>query len=187
MSVYHSALKGDLKYPKMSRVERKSCIALRHDLMESESLPDEFSTCDVFYTDLPWADGIQRFNDRAGAGVADYAVFLQRVNCIASRHKPCVLVTGKKSLKHLAGASDVFETSLRGAKAVAAVYGTLDCKVDWSLGSKGILESLATRYLRIGDFCCGYGSAGRAFVGCGKTFVMSDYNEMCIGAIDSWL
>jgi len=149
-------------------------------------LPVEFEQCDVFYTDLPWRAGFKTFEKRAGKAGRVYQDFMRAVSLVVVqlRHKPIVLVAGKTEMRHLP-ACTMRPTVLNGDDAVVALYGRLpklDLTDSWS-----ILDSLARHYQCVGDFCCGYGRAGRVFLRAGKRFVMSDYNAKCIGFIGTWL
>ncbi len=65
--------------------------------------------------------------------------------------------------------------------AVAYVYNA-GFTPEWD-GTDQLLDYLAARFDRVGDFCAGYGWVPRAFARAGKTFVASDVNPLCIGYI----
>jgi hypothetical protein len=154
-------------------------------------LPEIYDTCDVLYADIPWPAGYQVFNDRAGVeGAPDYELFMLAVSSnilrFIERGRAVVIVAGKQAQKLLPSGALAFETKLNGAAAVAYTWGMNRDVMKRCLRvktSEGVLEQLARHYTRVGDFCCGYGRAGRIFLGAGGTFVMSDLNAGCIGYI----
>ena len=185
--VYHTALKrgAELKGAEAcQRAEARGSVVLVHDLL-SGPLPSEFERCDVLYTDLPWRAGFKTFEARAGKAGRAYQDFMAAVSRVVQlRHKPIVLIGGKTEMRYLP-ACTVKPTVLNGDEAMAAIYGRLprlDLTDSWS-----ILNSLVRHYQCVGDFCCGYGRAGRVFLRAGKQFVMSDYNAQCVGFIATWL
>jgi hypothetical protein len=183
-SDYHSALAPDVDSPPLDGFQGSAGYAFTYDLTTPGPLPEVYDRCDVFYTDLPWRDGYAKFNERAGINDAPgYREFLAAV----SRHvealtAPVVLVTGKHAAPHLPPGRWEHPVKLNGGDAVA--YG-------WRLPyppvatetTRNILAWLARDYGCVGDFCCGYGRAGRVFTEAGRQFVMSDINARCIGYI----
>lgn len=162
-----------------------SSSAFVHDLIGGP-LPRAYSTCDVLYTDLPWQKGFSTFNERAGVDDGrTYRGFMAAVsNVIASlpSSRPAYLVTGRHALSLLPEPAQVLDTRLNEDASVIVVYNA--SKPHGKFGeARELLRSLAAQYERVGDFCCGYGSAARAFRRQGKTFVASDVNPRCIGYI----
>lgn len=187
---------GDLAYhsvhqPRVSVAARArwtgdgGSVAFVHDVMAG-SLPAEYDTCDVLYTDLPWRTGFDRYNARAGVDDGrTYEAFMAAVfTLVRAQNRPVVLVTGKHAVPLLPRASQKLPVRMPVANrqpALAYVYGAA-LRPDWD-GTDQLLDRLAAMYQRVGDFCAGYGWSARAFARAGKTFVASDYNPECIGYI----
>jgi len=180
---YHTALKGERisAVPRM-RVESPAGVSFVHDLLGGP-LPDEYAACDVFYADLPWPAGFAEFERRAGlAPGRSYGEFMAAVaRIIRTIRKPVLLAAGKQALRHLASPAAVLSSKLNGAACVVIMF---HANIQPACSDTvALLGWLAERYGCIGDFCCGYGRAGRIFAERGKRFVMSDYNPECIGYI----
>jgi hypothetical protein len=178
---YHTALKGRETYAAPKRtVETQAGVAFVHDIRVG--LPLAYMGCDVLYADLPWRAGFAEFEKRAGepAG-ASYAEFLKAVGEIVQADgRLIILVTGPHARSLLPLEDQRLDLLLNGNPAIAAAYhGT----IPWVNNTIDLLHCLADTYRCIGDFCCGYGRAGRIFAEHGKRFVMSDYNAQCIGYI----
>ena len=180
---YHTALKSErISAAQRTRVEMPAGVAFVHDLLRGP-LPDEYAACDVFYADLPWPAGFAEFERRAGlAPGRSYGEFMAAVSRIINTvPRPILLTAGKLALRHLPKPAAIVSSKLNGAACLVMTYhlGIVpDCA-----DTVALLEWLAERFQCIGDFCCGYGRAGRIFAKHGKRFVMSDYNSECIGYI----
>lgn len=181
---YHGAHKRTVDAPRRMRWSDGSSSAFVHDLI-SGTLPRAYSTCDVLYTDLPWQKGFNTFNERAGIDDGrTYREFMAAVSSVIASQppsRPVYLVTGRHALSLLPEPAQVLATRLNEDAAVIVAYNAHESQRFGE--ARELLRSLATRHERVGDFCCGYGSAARAFRRQGKTFVASDVNPRCIGYI----
>jgi hypothetical protein len=150
-------------------------------------LSEEYASCDLLYTDLPWRSGWGRYQARAGerSKSVDWLPFMAHVrHLIEGWGKPAVIVTGAHARSYLPAASQELPVRMPVAgrqQAVAYVYNA-GFTADWD-DTSDLLDYLAARFGRVGDFCAGYGWAPRAFVRAGGTFVASDINARCIGYI----
>jgi hypothetical protein len=192
-TAYHGAHRDTVAAEPVSRWENGACVAFTHDLMSAATLPAEFQQCDVFVTDLPWRNGYDAFNERAGVGDGrTYQQFMRRVaEIVESVTAPTYLVTGRHALPLLPEPDAILAMMLNEDAAVAIGYRP-GAEGDGRYGVvPEFLYALAQRYTTVGDFCCGYGSAGRFFLRSGKRAVLSDFNPLCIGYIaahaDGWL
>jgi hypothetical protein len=147
----------------------------------------------VLITDLPWRNGYDAFNERAGVDDGrTYQQFMQRVGeIVESARVPTYLVTGRHAVPMLLNPDIILPMMLNEDSAVAIGYRP-GPEVERRYGVvPEFLYALAQRYTTVGDFCCGYGSAGRFFLRSGKQAVLSDFNPSCIGYIaahaDGWL
>jgi hypothetical protein len=190
---YHGAHKPPVAAPSVLRWEGPQCVAFTHDLLSATTLPAEYEACDVIVTDLPWQVGYDTFNERAG--ISDgrtYSMFMNRVGeIVEAAAGPVYLVTGRHAVAKLPTADVVLPMRLNEDEAVAVGYRP-GAEADRTYGvAPEFLHALAQRYSTAGDFCCGYGRTGRAFLRSGKRVVMSDVNASCIGYISehapSWL
>ena len=180
-AAYHSALHAPAVISLAQHFTLGESVALVHNLTDGP-LPPEFAACDVFYADIPWGQtGLARFNERAGVRTP-YPEFIAAVTVTLDTIKrPAVIVTGQRDAALLPIPEQRMETRLNGARAVALIYrALLPTHVPDTVK---LLHLLADKYQRVGDFCCGYGRAGRIFMGRGKRFTLSDYNPACIGYI----
>ena len=180
---YHTALKPEHDAAPCQTVVADDSIAFCHDIFAG--LPDEYDFAQVIYTEIPWLDGFDTFEGRAGASGRDYASFLAALsNIIMESSLPMVIVAGKKARKYLPEPVEAYSTKLNGAPAAAYCYriGLSNYASDMD-----ILAELTRRFDVGGDFCCGYGRTAKAFRDAGKRFVVSDYNPTCIGHIRDWL
>ena len=182
---YHGAHRLTVDAPRRKRWSDGSSLAFVHDLIGG-SLPRAYGDCDVLYTDLPWQKGFGTFNERAGIDDGrTYREFMAAVSgVIASTpsSRPVYLVTGRHALSLLPEPAQVLKTRLNEDASVVAAYNVHESHKTFG-EARELLRSLAAQYERVGDFCCGYGSAARAFRRQGKTFVASDVNPHCIGYI----
>ena len=184
---YHTALKGErFAVAPRKRVGSPAGVAFVNDLL-CGPLPDEYAACDVFYADLPWPAGFAEFERRTGlAPGRSYGEFMAAVSRIINTvPRPILLTAGKLALRHLPKPAAIVSSKLNGAACLVMTYHS-DIQPG-STDTVALLEWLAERFQCIGDFCCGYGRAGRIFAKHGKRFVMSDYNSECIGYIGETL
>ena len=156
-------------------------MAFVQDLLAGP-LPAEYDACDVMYADLPWRAGFIEFERRTGAQGRSYADLMAAVfRIVRAATCPVVLTCGKLAWSHLPLPRETIHTRLNGATCLALVYNA-DFKPECA-DTIALLHWLAERYGCVGDFCCGYGRAGRIFSEHGKRYIMSDYNSECIGYI----
>ena len=188
---YHSVhLDPDPAEPQNWWSDGTSCAFVRDVTLGR--LPEEYETCDILYTDLPWRSGYKRYVARAGANTLDWAGFMARIGgLVEGWQKPAVLVTGAHARRHLPPAAQELPVRMPVAgrqQAIAYVYNA-GFTAEWD-GTDQLLDYLAARFTRVGDFCAGYGWAPRAFTRAGGSFVASDINPRCIGYIaahvNSW-
>lgn len=180
---YHTAIGSNrLKVEGAAPVARwRGCnsVALVHDA--GDPFPKEFRTCDVLYAEPAWRPGYQAFHDLAGITPKlpwpDWVQAYER-HALALR-VPFALPCGKDSLRYLSPDS-VQMLRLRGTDSRLALYGI---KSVAAADDVGVIEELAQRFKRVGDFACGYGRTGKIFMKHGGTFVMSDISAECIGYI----
>lgn len=189
---YHSAHKPPVTAaPATDRVAWNGSVAFVHDIVtapEDQPLPRDYDTCDALVADLPWANGFDTFNDRAG--VADgrtYRDFLRALaRVITTRDTPIYLVTGMHAMKRLPGAlpEPAFSAPIRLNEydSVVIAYRAPVPTRRWTI-AQDLLLDLAQSNRRIGDFCCGYGRTARIALAARRTFVASDVNPQCIGYI----
>lgn len=177
---YHSAHYPPLNTPAVTGCIVSGGVAFVHDLMDG--LPPAFDGCDVFYADIPWRSGFALFNKRAD--VADgrtFPAFMDAVWGVIAQGTPTVLVTGLHAGPFLPEPCQLVPLRLNEHDAVAYCFALAD--IPPVLTAADLLVHLAQRFDRVGDFCCGCGSAARAFVRAGKEFVAADINPQCIGYI----
>lgn len=186
--IYNSALKNANvnvweKYKK-TFTQGQDCIAFSHDLTTDKKLPDHYNTCDVFYSEIPWQHGYTQFFDRAEMKAdSSYNDFVDTVVEIVKQNNKPFLITGGKGLaRKLPEGYFVKEIKMVHCKAWVYSYNYIipeNIKDTFTL-----LDYLADNFQRLGNFTCGYGHSGFKFLERGKTFVMSDINQYCIGYID---
>ena len=177
---YHSALRAPEDSAPQRGFALGSSCAVVHDLT-SGPLPAAYGLCDVLYADLPWGEhGAAQFNKRAGVSIP-YRDLLTAVGAIIrAQPQPLVLVAGWRAAAHLPPPDKRLCVRLNGALSCALLYRV---RLPPARDAADLLHDLATRYHRVGDFCCGYGRSGRIFWEHGREFTMSDYNQECIGYI----
>jgi len=181
MNDYHTALRSDNnRWPRLDRFKGIYGIAFQADI--NNGIPIAMHEADVWYSDIPWRDGYKKFSDRAGIEqIRPYTELLERLGReIMEISRPTVLITGKHAVRYLLPESTV-KVILNGSSAVACLWGRFS--FNGMLNTVDILKSLACEYQCIGDFCCGYGRAGKIFAQAGKRYVMSDLNPECVGYI----
>lgn len=185
-SVYHTSLKPPLTgiEPCTRWKESESFAAFVWDIMAGP-LPPRYSKCDVLYADLPWQDGFDEFNRRAGVnGGRTYRGFMAAVSAVveAQRYRPVYLVTGRHALKYLPDPDQTFSLRLDETPSLAIAYNVKHVGRSFGVADE-LLRYLARQHERVGDFCCGYGRSGRIFRRAGRAFTLSDVNAECIGYI----
>jgi hypothetical protein len=193
---YHSAHKPAVTdAPATDRIELAGSVAFVHDIITAPAtrpLPAEYDNCGAIVTDLPWRNGFDTFNQRAGITdgrtYRDFIAALARV--IATRDIPIYLVTGTHALKQLPGnlPEPAFSGPIRLNEhpSIVIAYHAPAPKRRWVV-AQDLLGEVITDHARIGDFCCGYGRTARIAANRGKTFVASDVNPQCIGYIAAHL
>lgn len=154
--------------------------AFVHDILTG--LPGIYYGCDLLYSEIPWQSGWEVFLDRAGAPeFPPYGQFMQTIaGIINTVQLPHVVVTGHQAQRWLPYTEDALPMQLNGEPAVAYGYRL---ELPAAIDTEKLLERLAVSFDRVGDYCCGYGRAGRIFAQHGKLYTMSDINRSCIGYI----
>jgi hypothetical protein len=177
---YHSAHLPEEAAPALGRFDRDGSTALVWDITAGE-LPAEYEGCDVLYSEPPWVRGVDVFNARAGVSDVTFTAVMAGIAAIVeSNTRPAHIVIGKQAVKRIPKPDALVPIQLNQWAALVAVYRTEPVPVQTSVELTAVL---AARHERVGDFCCGYGRALRAFVQRGKKFTGSDYNPRCIGYI----
>lgn len=178
-SNYHTALAEADWNHSAERVETPYGVAFRHDIFDGYT--SEYDACDVLYTDIPMACGFDVFERRAGIlkrNYIDFMLAMQRF--IKYSNKPTVVMGGARAANFFQPLSINYKSKLNGLDVYAICF---NMDLEQHENEHEILLELALRFNCIGDFCCGYGRAGRIFQSQKKRFVMSDYNDFCIGHI----
>jgi hypothetical protein len=179
---YHSALVKPWDGAPASRFEIGGSVALTHNIWHG--LPKELSSCDVVYSEPPWKAGYEVFNSRCGSvGYPAFSEFAANLDRLArSLTVPVFLMAGRTDSKlYRPDAVRAMELNDDNREAVVMLYRA---ELPAGLTKAGdMLEYLAGRFSRVGDFACGYGRAGRVFARSGKSFVLSDFDPKCIGHI----
>jgi hypothetical protein len=178
----HSALKNHNKVPSNPFSHRDRGAVFQWDAYGKAALPESYSSVDVLFAALPWPTGWKVFEERAGAvsGERSYAGFIRSVvEMTQATSLPAFYVTAKPSLKWFPSSWWRFPVGLFGS--TVDLVGTEPLPgAEGEMKITDFIAVLAKRFDCVGDFCCGYGQTGRIFAECGKTFVMSDYNDECI-------
>ena len=144
-------------------------------------IPEAYYECDLIYAEPSWPGGLERFDERAGVKTESYAAYATAVaRIITELGKPTVLFVGANALRHTPPPDFTTSAILNGNTVQAAFWNGAFALGN---GSQDIIRSLAERYDRVGDFCCGYGTTGRLFMEAGKTCVLTDYNAKCCGFV----
>jgi len=188
-ALYHTALSGGVTYKghQQHYFQKDGSTAFVCDLLSIDTLPLEFSRCDILYSELPFEAGFKIFESRVGhSGDRSYKNLCIKIDVLLAKSAtPAILICGKKTLKFLSSRVTERPSSINGGKAMLAFYGE---PFEWLNGSaESVVEQLAIRYNCLGDFMCGYGRTARVAIDHGKRFVLSDYNPYCIGYIEKEL
>lgn len=182
---YHSALhRSDLaslptsRLPPLQRYDLAEDHARVWDITDGKP-PVEYDDCDVLYADIPWGQGHDIFQARnPEARRIAYAEFMEALNALVlSEGKPAFIVAGASHKPWLRAPYATVQSKLNGAPCVVYCYNAAASPCETTVD---LLKSLAVRYSRIGDFCAGYGRAGRIFAQAGKAWTLSDNDPRCI-------
>jgi len=187
---YHTAHKPPLKGQRpadrfdSTGMHKGRIAAFVHDIATG-TLPADYLRCDVLVTDLPWRNGFDEFNRRAGADDGrSYPEFMRAVSAIVSAATvPTWLITGKHALSYLPKPDITLPMMLNQDEALAIGYRPGPEAFGNYGDSREFLHALTETYDCAGDFCCGYGRTGRFFLRAGKRAVLSDINAQCVGYV----
>lgn len=186
---YHSALQcvEELDAEELDRYENGPLLAIQNDI--TNGLPEEFDRCDVLWGEPPWAHGFKVFNARVGKEDTEgHAAFMRKCNdVIAADDRPAFVVTGKAYARYYSDADYQTPVMLPVCDEASVLY-SYRFKPSFAgksqvVTTEEVLQVLARKFDCLGDWCCGYGFAGRVFLSSGKSAVLADYNAKCIGAI----
>lgn len=187
MKYYYSALDKidtSVQYPALDKFKVGNSIAFYHDIEKGISM--HYKDVDILYSEPPWVDGYLITQKRAKTSKKDYLRFMIGISrAIKLLRKPTIMVMGISHKKYLPETKTIIPVDLNGYKARAFVYNMKIDGLDF-MDIDSLIKSLAKKYNRVGDFCCGYGNTGRIFYEAGKEFVMSDINRRCIGFIQKY-
>lgn len=185
---YHSAL-GRYSYqaetPSYNPAEFPHGEVHYYDVTSGLAKMGFIEKADVIYSDLPWRNGYHKFYKRSGLiPRLNYHDFLGYIGMqLLVLGKPAVIVSGDHARIPLTFYDTSIATRLNGAKARAYLWKIKPDVLEGCADSVEIIHRLADGYNCVGDFCCGYGRAGRIFAEHGCRFVLSDINADCIGYI----
>jgi len=186
---YHSALKNEINSQEECSYHKfkDGSVALRHNVVKGV-LPKEYNNADVFYCEIAWKGGIERFNKRASQK-SSFLEFMNGINSVVKSigNKPVIIVAGVTEGRFLSKNYKVIEGKLNGSKCKLYCYNIKLSRAYDGKDVKDVLFLLSMQYNCIGDFTCGYGRSGRIFRENGKKFIMSDYNGKCINYIKKTL
>jgi hypothetical protein len=185
---YHSALFDPQKeYEPIKRYCYGESLAFQHDILNG--LPKVYDECDIIYTEPAWQQGFYKFKKRRqDSGFGSFKQYMQSHHDFVSRSLlPIVIIGGKHHLKYLPSPDIILKDIklLHGYKSLIFLYRLEFKSIHRTTSS--ILAELSQRFDKVGDFNCGYGNTGIAFVKAGKKFIMSDADPKCIGAIREYL
>lgn len=183
---YHSALMRPIfAKPEAGPVQIGENVALQHDLLSSDRLPPAFDDCGAIYSEPPWSAGQAKFDRRAG--VKDdrtHADVIDRIgSMILADDRPWVMIVEKRVAKALPDEGKSLHRarfSVHGGETTIVAYRAALPSME---ETDDAVRILAERYGRVGDPMCGYGRTGMIVQAHGGTWVLSDYNAMCIGFI----
>lgn len=181
--VIHSALGTRPDAPALDRFQGRNGLALTWDLAAEGLLPEAFDQCDVLYAEPPAPAGWRVFHERAGIEPAmTYRAFIGLCSRLV-QDRGGVLVVCTQAEKYALAARFTERVELHRPDWSQLAKWYCDPPKRSSLTVDGVLTTLAGRYDCIGDFCCGCGHTGAAFVAAGKRYVMSDVEPRCTGYI----
>ena len=156
----------------------------------TNGLPEEFRNCDVFYAELPWEQGFQIFNDRAGiVAPRTYHEFMSAIGGIVQYiFAPVFLIVGRRGAKMLPTPHLSFPIRQHNEKShwkgQCVGYNTrINRFQDRPTSTDELITRLAEQFGSVGHLACGYGNAAVAFHNAGKRFVACDFNPNCIGVL----
>lgn len=180
---YHTALRlPESEAPPRDWWAGCGSMAFTHDV--TTGLPKEFVDVDVIYSELPWKDGFEEFQTRAGVIIPiPYHEWLFNLSGeLFQSGKPYIIVAGHAASRHLA-----YEWSrpvdLNGSLAMA-MGARLPVVPPEVTNAEGLVQALTSAPFEIvGDPCAGYGRTARIFAQAGKSFYAADINAGCIGHI----
>ena len=182
--VYNSAIHNqppDGGQLKLTRYESNGCIVIAHNVLDP--LPIEFQQCDILYAEPSWRSGIARFNERAGIKV-DFKEYVNSIReIIINSEVPVVLNWGVNETKQMPVPDMAYMSKLWNiSDCTLSIYNTHS---EWPKfqSTESLFWWLSQKFECIGDFNCGYGNSGKRFLEQGKKFVMSDYDQQCVGYI----
>jgi len=182
---YNSALKNGTKRidaPPLERYERAGCIGRRWNII-TEPPPPEIYSCDVIYCEPPFPAGLVVFDQRAGEESKGYEFFAESFARVwATFNVPKYAIINKRLASYLPMPDVTRTITLNRAKETLAVWGN-DSPV--GLTNLDVCTTLGAQFRRIGDITCGYGAPVISFARArpGNTFVATDYDAHCIGAL----
>lgn len=182
---YNSALKNDtqrINAAPLQRYEHNGSIGLRWNII-TEPPPPEIYTCDVIYCEPPFPAGIKVFDQRAGEETKDYAYFASAFARVwATFNVPKYAIVNKRLLSYLPPPDNIVPVKLNKARESLAIWGG---PVPGANTNLGVCLALGRVFSRVGDITCGYGGQLIAFAQAkaGNTFVATDYDPHCIGAL----
>ena len=131
----------EMKTSPISRWVSERCVAFRHDVMDSPTLPAEFDVCEALIVDPPWQNGFDEFNARAGLGPGrSYKAFLARVGeIVTSTTVPTYVVTGRHAAVKLPPGEVNLFLHLNDDSAVAVGYHVGDEAADDDVGGGALV------------------------------------------------
>lgn len=175
---YHSALQDELEIDKeILMCKNGGNEAHQHDICYG--LPGYFEKCDILYSEPAWLDGFDKFIKRANGEKAIYDEYLLALTGIIQEgNKPLWLVIGKHAHKKLPKPERIEEIKIHNYKTT--ILGWNDQNKYSFVSNYDFIDQISNHFQFVGDFCCGYGNTGKAFISKGKRFVMSDINGKCI-------
>lgn len=181
---YHSALSGFKEYKahKTEMYEDDDIIAFVHDI-ESKEIPEVFFQVDFIYSDLPWENGYETFNKRAGRENNTWSELVMRaVELTRKLDKPFYFTGGKGFAKYFPDNScEEYHWGIHNYNTRIYTNNPINKKIK---DVESYIEELYAIYDVGLDFCCGYGSLGKFAKLTGKKAILTDINPYCIGYIE---
>lgn len=178
--IYHSALKEPIDVAgELDFYTDGVNTVFKSDVRGIDLNAENYSKCDIIYTEPSWLDGFDKFITRANAephSFDEYLLYISRLikNCT----RPFWMVMGTHAIKHLPVPHRKEKIKLHGYST--NLLGWNDNKKYSFTNNYDFISQLAENYNCVGDFNCGYGNTGRIFYKAGKNFVMSDINGKCV-------